>query len=141
MTEFFNHDYLIMDEFGRKEIKCMACGKIIASRVEKPSEKFPKRTHSDFMKYPDYCESPYFLKDGSIAFLIFCDEHCDIETSEMETERMSDQLARAKRAELKYMGRRQSYIDLAMEGFKRKTVERKVSPEELNEKLKNLSLV
>lgn len=138
-TDWFDHDYLIMDEFGRKEIRCMACAKVIGTRHEKPSEKFSKRTFADFMKFPDYCEMPFLLKDNSIAFLMFCDEHCDIEISEENAAKMTGQLQRAKRAEVEFMGRRRKYADQILERFSQKIVVRRMTPEELSERMKVLA--
>jgi hypothetical protein len=120
-----------MDEFGRKELLCMCCGKKIAGRVERESEKFRGKTSFDFMKFADYREIPFFLKDGSVAFLIFCDEHKNVEP---QTDKLTDQLFRARVMELSNSGKTQGFIDNVMVNFKNKAVVRRMTGEEAREK-------
>lgn len=127
----FDHDYLVMDEFGRKELLCMCCGKKVAGRVERESEKFRGKTSLDFMKFADYREVPFFLKDNSIAFLIFCDEHKNVEP---DADKLSQQIRRARIMDLKNSGKTQDFIDEVMANFERKSVIRKLTGEEIREK-------
>lgn len=124
----FEHDYLVMDEFGRKELLCMYCGKKVAGRVERESEKFRGKTSFDFMKFSDYCEIPFFLKDNSIAFLIFCDEH---KNNDPDTDKLSQQIRRAKIMEMRNSGKTQDFIDQVMVNFENKSVIRKLTGEEI----------
>lgn len=134
----FEHDYLVMDEFGRKELKCMASGKTVAARIERESEKFKGKTSFDFMKYADYREIPFWLNDNSIAFLIFCDEQKEVVVGEEEAKKLSDQLRRARRLELTYSGKTSDFIEMHMEKFEKKLpVLRKLTGEEIRQKLCN----
>lgn len=130
----FDHDYLVMDEFGRKNLRCMACGKNVAARVEQLSEKFRGKTSFDFMKYADYREIPFWLKDGSVSFLIFCDECKNAEVGEEEMAKMTEQIRRAAIMVLKYSGKTDEFIESKMINFEQKSIARKMTGEEVREK-------
>jgi hypothetical protein len=140
MSERFKHDYVEFDEFGLKEIRCMASGKVIAKRDEKPSKRFPGRTSFQLQKYADYREVPYFMKDGSIAFLIFSDAEKDSVLDDAEIESVNDQIRRAKIIEMKSNGRTQEFIDAVMPNFENKHVVRRLSSDEITAKLSKISL-
>lgn len=133
----FDHDYLVMDEFGKNELLCMNCGKKIAGRVERESEKFRGKTSFEFMKHSDYREIPFWLKDGTIAFLMFCDECKNVEAGEEEAGKLSEQLRRARIIDLKSSGKTDEFIDLAMSNFHLKQVIRKLTGDEIRDKFSN----
>lgn len=134
MTDNFKHDYIAYDEFGLKEIRCMATGKVIASRIERESKKFSGKTSFDIMRYADYREIPFLAKDGSISFLIFCDEHKDTVVGEAEAALITEQIRRAKVMELKNSGKTPEFIETVMQNFDRKSIVRKLTDEEVREK-------
>lgn len=133
----FEHDYILFDEFGLKEIRCMASGKVVANRVERESEKFQGKTSFQLSKHADYREIPYLLKDGSVCFLIFCDEHKGTEVGESEALLVTDQIRRAKIAELKNSGKTEDFIEKIMVGFERKSVVRKLTDDEIRDQFSN----
>lgn len=134
MIDNFKHDYIVYDDCGLKEIRCMASGKVIGKRVERDSKKFPGKTLMQFQRYIDYREVPYILKDGSISFLIFCDQYKDHEMSDEEVERVNAQLYRAKVAELKYSGRTDEFINTFLANIENKHVVRRMTEEEISER-------
>ena len=112
----------------------MASGKTVAARVERESENFRGKTSFDFMKFADYREIPFFLKDGTVAFLIFSDEHKNAPIGEEEIEKLTQQLRRARIMELKDSGKTPEFIEQVMEKFENKAVVRKMTGEEIREK-------
>jgi hypothetical protein len=140
MADRFKHDYVEFDEFGLKEIRCMASGKVIAKRDEKPSKRFPGRTSFKLMKYADYREIPYFMKDGSIAFLMFSDAEKDSVLDDVEIDLVNEQIRRAKIIEMKSNGRTQEFIDAVTTNFENKHIVRRLNSDEITAKLSNISL-
>lgn len=136
----FQHDYISIDEFGLKEIRCMASGKTVAHRIERPSEKYPGRTSFQLMRHAEYREIPYLLKDGSISFLIFCDEEKDVVVGEEDAKLISDQIRRAKIMELKHSGKTDDFIEKVLANFGNKHVIRRLTDEEVREKFSKTAL-
>jgi hypothetical protein len=134
LTNPFEHDYIAFDEFGLKEIRCMASGKVVASRIERESERFRGKTSFQLARYADYREVPYFLKDGSVCFLIFADEHKGTEIGEKEAALITEQIHRAKILELKNSGKTDDFIEKVLTNFDQKSVVRKLTDDEVKEK-------
>lgn len=135
MTDKFKQDYLVMDEFGKKELRCMASGKIVGSRIERESKRFRGKTTMEFMRHSDYCEMPFLMKDGSIAFLIFCEDYKNADVGEEELKRINEQLRRAKRIELKSHGKTDDFIENIMQKFNEKEVISRMSIEEFRKRV------
>lgn len=140
MTDQFKHDYVVYDDQGIAEIRCMASGKVVAGRVETPSEKYPGKTKVMFMRYADYREIPYLCEDGSITFLILCDEHKNVEVGKEEAKLINQQIFRAKKHEMEYGGKTNEFIEKVMQHFERKHIVRKLTDDEVAERFSNLVL-
>src|SRR5258708_40157258 len=107
----FEHDYLVFDEFGLKEVRCMSCGNTVKARQEIKSTQFPGNIIREVSKYPEYKEIPILLSDGNLAFLMVCDNCKFIEINEDTAKKITEQIKRALSAELTWEGKAQDLID------------------------------
>lgn len=137
MTDFFKHDYIEYDECGLKEVRCMASGKVIGRRTERESKKFPGKTLMQFYRYADYREIPYILSDGSVSFLIFCDQYKDHELNDEEVALVNDQIRRARIMEMKYSGRSGEFIEKIISGIENKKIIRRMTESEVSDRFAN----
>lgn len=139
-TDLFKHDYISIDEYGIKDIRCMASGNVVAHREEHQSEKYPGKTSFKLMRHSDYREIPHLLADNSISFLIFCDEYKGTDLTPEQLELVSDQIKRAKIMELKHSGKTDDFIEKVMANIERKKVIRRLTNEEVSERFSNTVL-
>lgn len=107
----FSHDYLIFDEFGLKQVLCLACAKPIKTRSELKSELYPKLVVRELAKHADYREIPVILEQGKFAFIMVCDECKFVNIGEKEAELISNQLQTALRMQLKQEGKLPDLIE------------------------------
>lgn len=79
MTDLFQKDYVEFDQYGLKEVRCMACSLPIKTRMEEVSRLDPSRIIYVVGKHPNYKEIPVLLtNEKSCVFLMFCDGCQDI---------------------------------------------------------------
>ena len=107
----FTHDYLIFDDFGIREVLCMACTKPIKTRAEIRSNTDTKIIIRELSKHADYREIPVIIGVGKIAFIMVCDECKFVNIGEQEAKDISDQIRNGLRLQLKYEGKLQDLIE------------------------------
>lgn len=107
----FDKDYMVFDEFGLKEIRCMSCGNTIKSRQEIMSAQFPGKVIREISKHPEYKEIAVVLSDGNLAFIMVCDNCKFIEIGEEEAKKITQQISNALRSQLSWEGKTDDLID------------------------------
>ena len=107
----FKHDYLEFDEFGLKNVRCMACAKPIKSKSEVESKLYPGKIIRDLMKHADYREIPVILDGGKLAFIMVCDECKFVKIGEDEAKNITDQLEKALKMQLEFEGKLPDLIE------------------------------
>lgn len=107
----FSHEYLIFDEFGLKQVLCLACSKPIKTRSELKSDLYPKLVVRELARHADYREIPILLKNGRIAFIMVCDECKFVNIGEKEAEDISLQLNAGLKLQLEYEGKLPDLIE------------------------------
>jgi NAD-dependent SIR2 family protein deacetylase len=118
----FDKDYLIYDEFGLKEVHCLCCDEVIKSRVELQSEKHPGSFIREMAKHAQYREMPVVLSDGNISFLMVC-EGCKFhQITDVEAERITNQIKDAARTQMLWEGKLPDLIDKILESQTRKVL-------------------
>lgn len=118
----FEHDYLIFDEFGEKEILCMSCGKSIKSRSEIVSQVDPSRVIREMSKHADYREIPVYLSDGNIAFIMVCDECKFTEIDEQNARNITNQIQQALASQLRWQGKTDDIIEEILKQIQRRVI-------------------
>lgn len=114
MPNPFEFDYMIMDEFGEKEIICMACAKTIKSRSEIKTQNGLVR---ELAKHADYREVPVILSNGSIAFIMVCDDCKFVHIGEVEAALLTKQIFNARRIQLEHKGLTADVIQTILDQF------------------------
>ena len=117
----FEHNYLIYDEFGEKEILCMSCAKPIKTRVEARSKLDDTKIIREVMKHADYREIPVILSDGNIAFIMVCD---DCKFCEVDAEKVTTQLRKAAQVQLEWGGKTADVVEAILNKIERKVIRR-----------------
>lgn len=107
----FTHDYLIFDELGIEQVKCMSCAKPIKTRKEVKSRIFQDRVIRELVKHADYREIPVILEDGKLAFIMVCDDCKFVSIGEKESKDISEQLKRALKLQLEFEGKLPDVIE------------------------------
>lgn len=133
----FGGDYLVYDEFGLKEVRCMACGKPIKTRQEIPASSDPSKIIREVAKHADYKEIPVFLSDGNLAFLMVCDECRFIDIDEPKAARATEQLRRALRQQLSWEGKTEEVIEEILKKSTRAVI-RRAEPAEVGNTVKGV---
>ena len=128
----FDHNYLVYDKFGLKEVKCMSCGHVIKSRSELVSKTDPTVIIRELGKHSEYREIPVILSDNNIAFIMVCDA-CKFH--EVEPEKVTKQIQDALKLQLVWEGKSLEVIDEILSSITRK-VTRKAEPNEVAHVLK-----
>lgn len=124
--------YLVYDEFGLKEVRCMSCEKPIKSRMEIRSSSDKNVIIREIAKHADYREIPMILESGQIAFIMVCD---DCKFKELEPAILSERLTDALRIQLQQEGKLPDMVD-AIIAEKRFVVSRKATVPEVMAVLK-----
>lgn len=107
----FDHDYLVFDEFGLKQVLCMNCSKPIKSRAEIKSNHFPNSIVREVAKHADYREIPVILEGGKLAFIMVCDDCKFFEIGEKEAKDLSLQMKNALKMLLGQEGKTPDMIE------------------------------
>ena len=108
----FDHNYLVFDKFGLKEVKCMTDPTVIIRELGKHSE---------------YREIPVILSDGNIAFIMVCDA-CKFHA--VEPEKVTKQIQGALKLQLLWEGKTEDVVDEILKSITR-TVTRKAETSEV----------
>jgi len=107
----FEHDYLVFDEFGLKEVLCMSCSKTIKTRTEIKSNFIDERIIRELSKHSDYREIPIILESGKLAFIMVCDGCKFVSIGEDEAKNITNQLSQALKMQLEYEGKLPDLIE------------------------------
>lgn len=136
-TVKFTHNYLVYDEFGLKNVLCMACAKQIKTRAEIRSEIDRNAIIRELSKHADYREIPVILDDKKLAFIMVCDDCKFVNITEMEAKDISEQIRNGLRVQLEYEGK---LPDLVEEILKQKNynVVRKAEVSEVTAALRGI---
>lgn len=130
MPNSFEHNYLIYDEFGEKEILCMSCGKKIKTRSEIQSKKFPGKIIREMSNHSDYREIPVKLSDGNLAFIMVCDDCKFVDINPDNCRRIDNQLRQALKRQMEWHGKTEEIISAVLEKNKR-TVTGRAEPSDV----------
>ena len=125
----YEHNYLVYDKFGLKEVKCMRCGHVIKSRSEIVSKTNPQIIIREIGKHPEYREIPVILSDGNIAFIMVCD---DCKFKEIDPERVTQQVQDALSLQLLWEGKSQDIVNEILKSITRKVTRKAETSEVAN---------
>lgn len=131
----FEHNYLVFDEFGEKEILCMSCGKTIKSRAEVMSKMEPGMVIREMSKHADYREVPVSLSDGNISFIMVCDDCKFVDIRKEEAEKITNQIKNAFKTQMIWTGKTEDVIEATLNKVDRKVI-RKAELEEVTAAMK-----
>jgi hypothetical protein len=134
----FEHDYLVFDELGIKQVGCMACGNAIKTRKQIPSDLSNGKVVWDLAKHADYREIPVVLSDMKISFLMICDSCRFVDIGKKEADLITGQLQRAKYQELEFEGKDKLIIDVLMEPWNKRFIMRKAEPIDIEEMMRGV---
>jgi hypothetical protein len=135
MIDLFTCDYIEYDKYGLKEIRCMASGTPIKTRMEEVSKLDPSKIIYVMGQHPEFRSFPVLMKDDSVAFIMVSDKYENVEIGEKEAERISTQILRAKRIELESHGFTKDIIESELDNAKeRKQVIRRLTLEEIRKR-------
>lgn len=134
MTDLFKKDYVEFDQYGLKEVRCMACGLPIKTRMEEVSRLDPSKIIYVVGKHPNYREVPVLLaNEKSCVFLMFCDGCQDISVEENALA-FSVQIERGFKLRYESEGKTKEFME-AMDGVRdEKRVLRRLTPEEIKKR-------
>ena len=128
----FDIDYLIMDEFGVKQVLCMSCGIPIKTRSEIKSMIDPRLVIREMAKHPEYKEMGVILSDGNVCFIMICD---GCKFNDIEPEKISQQLQNAYRTQFLWEGKDKDLVEEVLKTNSRKVI-RKADTFEMAKALK-----
>lgn len=113
-------DYIDIDEFGIKEIRCMNCGATVAARgyVDMPSNEEEGKTEKvmAFQRWSNWAQVKVDLEDGSYANPIVC---ADCVNREVDLNKVSAQMAVGEEKSMKFQGKDPKEIKWKMENYRK----------------------
>jgi len=109
--DLFTVDYLILDEFGTKEILCLGCGVPVKSRMEIRSQKFSGQIIRELSSHNNYKEIPFIRENGSISFIMVCSDCVQIEITPEHICKIIEQIKSALKKQFIWEGKEEFLVD------------------------------